>query len=109
MFAEKERDTPKRWQSYKCEYDTAYNVCWTAEDPWDDIKLKKTDASPVDSAYDQNNKSYFVKHDGTYSFSNLGSFPMFPRQKTPWSVLFFPMKNILFAFCNTWQKNSKAI
>ena len=96
MFAEKEWDAPKRWQSYKCEYDTAYNVCWTAEDPWDDIKLKKTDASPVDSAYDQNNKCYFVKHDGTYSFSDLGSFPMFPRQKNTVVGIIFPdEKNII--------------
>ena len=48
--SEKKRDTPRARKGYNGIYNSAENRVLTAEKPCDDIKLKKSDTSPVSRA-----------------------------------------------------------
>jgi hypothetical protein len=53
--SEEKGDTPERRQAYDCVNDSAYEVCLTAEQPAYNIKFEKTDAAPVQTAYNKKN------------------------------------------------------
>ena len=67
-FAEKERYAPNRRKCDDGIYDTAEKCILTAEKPCDDIKLKKTDTTPVETADDGENKCNSVEHNEKPSF-----------------------------------------
>ena len=64
-FTEKKRNTPDPRKGYDRIYDPADQSILTAEDPRDDIEAEKTDASPVERAYDSKNKRNSVEHNIT--------------------------------------------
>ena len=60
--SEKKGYTPKCRKTYNGVYDSAYEVGLTAEQPTDYIKFEKSDATPVKSTYNKQNKRNSVKH-----------------------------------------------
>lgn len=64
-FTEKKRNTPDSRKSYNRVYDPADKSILPAEDPCDDIETEKTDASPVERAYDGEDKRNSVEHNIT--------------------------------------------
>ena len=66
VLPEEKRDTPDSRQRYQDIKDSAYYRSTSAECPCDDIKLKKSYKSPVESADEQYKKSYPVHHKFAY-------------------------------------------
>ena len=67
-FAEEQRNTPDRRKSDDGIYNAAEECILPAEKPCDDIKLKKTDATPVETADNGKNQCNSVEHNEKPSF-----------------------------------------
>jgi hypothetical protein len=59
---EKYRNAPKGAKTYQSENNACNHVGGSRENPGYNIKIEKSDASPVQTADDQNNKGNSVKH-----------------------------------------------
>jgi hypothetical protein len=57
-----DRDAPKSTKSNQSKNDSGNHMGSTRENPGNNIKIEETDASPVQAANDQNDKSNSVKH-----------------------------------------------
>ena len=62
MASEEKWDTPQSTKTDDGVDDSDHNGCLAAEYPRYDIEIENTYATPVDTAYDKQRKSNFIKH-----------------------------------------------
>ena len=66
FLPKQKRNAPHRRKTYQCIHDARHYGVLPAADPRDDIKLKNTDGTPIQSAHNRQDQCQFVQHKGLF-------------------------------------------